>query len=61
MTIAELLTFEGLRIEYDNKWLVGGIGDPFVVYQHRYRAKKHDVLYDGDDIDLAIKILTKES
>ena len=50
-----------LRITNANKWLVWMTFDKeWVVYEHRYRAKNSTVLYRGESLESALKVLLED-
>jgi hypothetical protein len=59
MTIREALLSDEircLRVEYGDRWLVGSSGE-FTVYEHPYRARRNEVLYQGTDEEKAVRLL----
>ncbi len=56
MKIMDLLTTIGVRVEYQDKWLVYDSTE-WDVYMHRPYAKHTTRLYSGMDIEKAIETL----
>lgn len=44
--------------EYNDKWLTKD-EETWTVYQHKHRAKNTVILYDGDNIEMALEALEK--
>ena len=54
--IAALMENDNIRVSYADKWLVYNNGE-WIVYQHRYGAKKTIKICVTDDQELAVEAL----
>lgn len=64
MTIIEALKgtmYDYVRVTYDNRWLVwDSIYNGWVVYEHKYRAKKAtEILYTQDEAEAVATLLAE--
>ncbi len=58
--ILDFLVKCNARIHYDDKWLVtdkDGTTYEFTVYQQQYRKRQPITLYEGSDLEEALRIL----
>lgn len=61
MTIIECLKKENSRLTLGNRWLVWDeIYETWYVYEHKYRAKKSEIIHCCTFEEDAIRVLTKE-
>ena len=56
MTLEELLKEDNARVELRGRWL-SWWDDEWVVQDHEYHARSNKVLYRGDYLDEAVRIL----
>ena len=59
MDIETLLQDTDARVNLRNRWLTGDRGE-WAVYGHKWHAKRTVILYSGDSLDEAIKILLRQ-
>jgi hypothetical protein len=59
MNISEALKEEGIRVSFEDKWLIRESCGRYVVRQKKYRSKTTRVIFMGDHEQRAVEILLK--
>ena len=57
MKIIDALKRMNARVSHDSRWLVWNVADEWVVYEHRYGAKRVDVICVTDNEEIAVEAL----